>query len=60
MVTIAFTLRRDFPWRRVPGYLIAQLLGATFACLFLRALFGKVGMLGATEPGRISTTGRRC
>jgi len=51
VVTLAFTLRRDFPWRRVPGYLIAQLLGATFACLFLRALFGKVGMLGATEPG---------
>jgi aquaporin Z len=51
-VTIAFTLRGDFPWRRVPGYLVVQLLGATLACLFLRAVFGKVGMLGATEPGR--------
>jgi aquaporin Z len=51
VVTVAFTLRRDFPCRRVPGYMIAQLLGATLACLFLRALFGKVGMLGATEPG---------
>jgi aquaporin Z len=50
-VTLAFSLRRDFPWRRVPGYLIAQLLGATLACLFLWALFGKVGALGATEPG---------
>jgi aquaporin Z len=30
---------------------LVQLLGATLACLFLRALFGKVGMLGATEPG---------
>jgi aquaporin Z len=50
-VTIAFTLRRDFPWRRVPGYVLAQLLGATLACLFLRLVFGKVGMLGATEPG---------
>jgi len=50
-VTIAFSLRRDFPWRRVPGYVIMQLIGATLACLFLRALFGKVGMLGATEPG---------
>jgi aquaporin Z len=50
-VTLAFTLRRDFPWRRVPGYVLAQLIGATLACLFLRALFGKVGMLGATEPG---------
>ena len=50
-VTIAFTLRGDFPWRRVPRYVIAQLAGATLACLFLRALFGTVGSLGATEPG---------
>jgi aquaporin Z len=50
-VTIAFSLRRDFPWRRVPGYLVAQAAGATLACLFLLAVFGKVGLLGATEPG---------
>lgn len=50
-VTLAFSLRRDFPWRRVPGYLLAQLVGATLACMFLWAVFGKVGLLGATEPG---------
>lgn len=50
-VTIAFSLRRDFPWRRVPGYVLAQLAGATLACLFLWAVYGKVGELGATEPG---------
>lgn len=50
-VTLAFAARRDFPWRRVPGYLVAQLLGATLACLVLWAMFGKIGMLGATEPG---------
>ena len=50
-VTIAFSLRRDFPWRRVPGYILAQLAGATLACLFLWAVYGKVGALGATEPG---------
>jgi aquaporin Z len=50
-VTLAFTLRGDFPWRRLPGYVIAQLAGATLACLFLWAVFGKVGALGATEPG---------
>jgi aquaporin Z len=50
-VTIAFMLRGDFPWRRVPGYVIAQLAGASLACLFLWAVFGKVGALGATEPG---------
>jgi aquaporin Z len=26
-VTLAFALRRNFPWRRVPGYVLAQLLG---------------------------------
>jgi aquaporin Z len=50
-VSIMFWLRGDFPWRRVPGYIVVQLLGATLACLFLAAVFGKVGMLGATEPG---------
>ncbi|MEI6452802.1 MAG: aquaporin, partial [Actinomycetes bacterium] len=50
-VSIAFAVRGDFPWRRVPGYIIVQLLGATLACLFLWAVLGKLGMLGATEPG---------
>lgn len=50
-VSIAFAARGDFPWRRVPGYIIAQLVGSTLACLLLWAMFGKVGMLGATEPG---------
>ncbi len=50
-VTLGFAIRGDFPWRRVPGYLVAELLGATLAVLFLWAMFGKVGSLGATEPG---------
>jgi aquaporin Z len=50
-VSIGFATRGDFPWRRVPGYIIAQLVGATLACLLLKALFGNAGMLGATEPG---------
>jgi aquaporin Z len=50
-VTIGFSLRGDFPWRRVPGYVIVQLLGSTLACLFLWAVLGKLGRLGATEPG---------
>ena len=48
---LAFSARGDFPWRRVPGYIIAQLVGSTLAVLLLWAMFGKVGMLGATEPG---------
>ena len=51
VVSIAFAARGDFPWRRVPGYILAQLLGAALACAFLWATFGSVGMLGATEPG---------
>jgi aquaporin Z len=50
-VSIAFAARGDFPWRRVPGYVVVQLIGATLACLVLWALLGKLGMLGATEPG---------
>jgi aquaporin Z len=51
VVSLAFALRGDFPWRRVPGYLVTQLLGATLACLFLEAVFGNVHHLGATLPG---------
>ena len=50
VVTLAFTLRRDFPWGRVPGYWGAQLVGAVLAALLLRLLFGLVGHLGATLP----------
>ncbi len=50
-VSLAFALRGDFPWRRVAGYVGVQLLGATLACVFLLAVFGNVGHLGATLPG---------
>lgn len=50
VVTLAFALRRDFPWRRVPSYWIAQLLGSVLAALFLLGLFGDRASLGATLP----------
>jgi aquaporin Z len=50
VVSITFAARGDFPWRRVPGYIIAQVIGSTIACLFLWSLLGRVGMFGATEP----------
>ncbi len=50
-VTLAFAVRRNFPWRRVPGYMLAQLIGGLAAALFLRTLFGTIGALGATVPG---------
>jgi len=49
-VTLAFALRRDFPWRRVPGYWAVQIGGAVLAVLLLRAILGPVGDLGATRP----------
>ena len=51
VVSIAFALRGDFPWKRVPRYILAQLLGASLAALFLLAVFGNVAHLGATLPG---------
>jgi aquaporin Z len=51
VVSLAFALRGDFPWRRVPGYITIQLAGATLAALFLRWVFGNTEHLGATLPG---------
>jgi aquaporin Z len=50
-VSMAFALRGDFPWKRMPGYVFFQLAGATLACLFLDAVFGDIHHLGATLPG---------
>ena len=55
-VSIAFALRGDFPWKRVPPYIVAQFLGAALATLVLWALIGKQGSAGLTLPGHgIST-----
>jgi aquaporin Z len=37
-VSVAFALRGDFPWRRVPGYIVVQLVGATLAALLLQGV----------------------
>ena len=56
-VSVAFALRGDFPWKRVPAYIVAQLIGAVLATLLLWALIGKQGSAGLTLPGAgISTT----
>lgn len=49
-VTLAFAVRRNFPWKRVPGYVLAQLFGGIAAAEFLHAMFGNIGALGATLP----------
>ena len=50
-VTLSFALRGNFPWTRVPAYVVAQLAGSVLAAGFLRATFGNIGDLGATQPG---------
>jgi aquaporin Z len=51
-VSIAFALRDDFPWRRVPGYIITQLVGATLAALFLHAVINVSATYGSNYPAR--------
>jgi aquaporin Z len=50
-VSFAFALRGDFPWRRVPAYIVAQFLGAVLATWVLWAFLGKQGSAGLTLPG---------
>lgn len=49
-VTLAFAVRRNFPWMRVPGYIAAQLAGAVLAAAFLALIVGVSGTFGATTP----------
>lgn len=53
-VTVAFAMRRDFPWRRVPGYIVVQLVGAVVAVLFLQVAIHVPASYGGTYP---ATTG---
>ena len=56
-VSLAFAIRGDFPWRRLPGYVIVQLVGAALATVVLVAVVGKHGTAGLTLPGHgVSTT----
>src|SRR5216684_2847620 len=51
-VSIAFALRRDFPWWRVPGYIIVQLAGAFLAALVLHAIINVSAMYGSNYPAQ--------
>ena len=50
-VSLSFALRGNFPWRRVPAYVVAQFAGAVLATLLLWALVGRHGSAGQTLPG---------
>jgi len=49
-VSIAFALRQDFPWRRVPGYIVVQLAGAVFAAWFLQSVIHVSATYGSNYP----------
>jgi aquaporin Z len=54
--TIGFALRGDFRWRRVPGYLIVQLIGAVLAAWFLQAVLDVSARHGSTYPAPTSSS----
>jgi aquaporin Z len=49
-VTLGFAMSRRFPTRDVPGYLLAQVIGALAASGLIRVLFPGNETLGATIP----------
>lgn len=53
-VTLGLAVARKFPWRHVPGYVIAQMVGAIVAALAVWAIFGHGAYydshLGAPAP----------
>lgn len=49
-VTFGFALRGNFPWSRVPGYLVAQLLGALLSAWVIAAMFSGFITAGASMP----------
>lgn len=50
-VTIGFAYAKKFPWKEVPSYVLAQLIGAFLASGILLYLFPESQTLGATVPG---------
>ncbi len=46
-VTIAFWLRGDFPSKRVPGYIVIQLIGAALAAWFVQSVINESASFGS-------------
>jgi aquaporin Z len=49
-VSIAFAARGDFPWRRVPAYIVVQLIGACLAAWFVQSVIHESASYGANYP----------
>jgi len=55
-VSLAFGLRRDFRWRRVPGYIVVQLVGAVLAAWFLQSVIHVSATYGSNYPAARSSS----
>jgi aquaporin Z len=56
-VSVAFALRGDFPWRRVPGYIVVQLVGAALAAWFLQSVVHVSSSFGSNYPAPTYSSG---
>jgi aquaporin Z len=56
-VSLAFSLRGDFPWKRVPGYIVVQLAGAALAAWFLQSVINVSAIYGSNYPAAHYTNG---
>ena len=56
-VSVAFALRGDFPWWRVPGYIVVQLGGAALAAWFLQAVVNVSASFGSNYPAASYSVG---
>ncbi|XP_051198692.1 aquaporin NIP1-4 [Lolium perenne] len=50
-VTVGFAIARRFPWKRVPAYMVVQMVAALIASVMLRLMFGgKHEFAPVTQP----------
>ena len=49
-MSLGFALRGDFPWRRVPGYVVVQLIGAALAAWFVQTVVNASAAFGSNYP----------
>jgi aquaporin Z len=52
VVSIGFAVRGDFPWWRVPGYIVVQLIGAVLAAWFLQSVIHVSASFGSNYPAQ--------
>jgi aquaporin Z len=50
VVSVAFALRGDFPWQRVPGYIVVQAIGAGLAAWFIQSVANTSAVYGSNYP----------